>query len=160
MTITTITTTTTLFATASGLLVHIDTDAGFAACIGLAGLRLAHNADIAVGCHPYSVATAWISVALLPTLAPADIAEADEAMVADWASWADDVFALAAEDAMLSLASAAQVTGSVTDARLADEANVALAHDELDIAVRPLDIEGIRRVTRFAANQSSAAALA
>jgi hypothetical protein len=151
---------TTLFVTASGLLVHIDADAGFAACIGLAGLRLAHNADIAVGCHPYSVATAWITVALLPTLAPADITAADTAMVADWTSWADDVFSLAADDTSLSLASAAQMTGSVTDARLADEANVALAHDELDIAVRPLDLDGIRRVTRFAANQSSVAALA
>jgi hypothetical protein len=156
----TITTDTTLFVTASGLLVHIDTDAGFAACIGLAGLHLAHNADIAVGCHPYAVATAWIGVALLPTLAPADIAAADAAMVADWTSWADDVFALAADDASLSLASSAQLTGNVTDARSADEVNVALAHDELDIAVRPLDLDGIRRVTRFAANQSSVSALA
>jgi hypothetical protein len=157
----TITTATTLFATASGLLVHIDADAGQAACIGLAGLRLAHSADIAVGCHPYAVATAWIGVvALLPTLAPADIAEADAAMVADWAEWADDVFALAADDTSLSLASAAQMTGNVDNARFADEVNVALAHDELDIAVRPLDIDGIRRVTRFAANQSSVAALA
>jgi hypothetical protein len=156
----TVTTASPLFTTASGLLVHIDTDAGFAACIGLAGLRLAHDADIQAGCHPYSVATAWIGVALLPTLAPADIAEADAAMVADWASWADDVFALAADDTSLSLASAAQLTGNVTDARFAAEVNVALAHDELGIAVRSLDLDGIRRVTRFAANHSSVAALA
>jgi hypothetical protein len=156
----TVTTTADLFVTASGLLVHIDTDAGFAACIGLAGLRLAHNADIAVGCHPYSVATAWTAVALLPTLAPADLSEADAAMVADWAEWADDVFALHADDTLLSLASAAQLTGNVTDARFADEVNVQSAREDLDVAIRPLDLDGVRAVIRFASAQSSVMALA
>ena len=153
-------TTVSIFTAATGLLlVYLDTDSKFAAVITSPGLHSAHNADLGVGCHPYARATTWQPVSLLPTLVPAIIAEADEPIVADWCEWADDVFALYAEDQGKSLAECAQSTGNITDARFADEVNVALAREDLDIAVTTLDLDGIRAVTRFASAQSSVAAL-
>ena len=90
---TTTTTTRTIHTTASGLLVLIDEDTSMAAAITIDGLRLAHDAEIRIGCHPYASATAWTSTALLPTLAPATIDPADALMVEDWLDWCDDVFA-------------------------------------------------------------------
>ena len=119
-------------ATDTGLLIYIDADTGMAAAIGIDGLRLAHNADLAVGCHPYATASAWISNAMLPTLAPAMVNPADAAMVDDWIDWCDDVFERYAEHSgEESIASSAQQTGCISDARFADEVNLALAREEL-----------------------------
>lgn len=118
--------TSTIHATASGLLVYIDADTGMAACIGPAGLRLAHDAALTVGCHPYATATALTSAALLPTLTTATIAPADALMVEEWLDWCDDVFARYEEhSADESIASSAQQTGAITDARYIDEVNAA-----------------------------------
>ena len=122
------TATRTINATASGLLVFIDADLGMAACIGPAGLRLAHDAALAVGCHPYATATAWTSIALLPSLTTATITPADALMVEEWLDWCDEVFARYEEhSADESIASSAQQTGAITDARYIDEVNGAIA---------------------------------
>ncbi len=123
---TTTTATRTIHATDSGLLVLIDEDLGMAACIGPAGLRLAHDAEIRIGCHPYASATAWTPAALLPTLAPATIDPADELMIEDWLDWCDDVFARYEDNSSEeSIASSAQQTGAITEARYLDEVNAA-----------------------------------
>lgn len=143
------------------MLVYVNNDAGISASIFLHGLRTAHNADLGVGCHPYASATAWTSVSLLPTLAPVDISAEDLPIVEDYLEWCDDVFARYEEhSADESIASSAQQTGAITDARFADEVNVQLAREDLDIATRPLDLDGIRAVTRFATNHGSAVACA
>ena len=115
----------TIHATDSGLLVLIDEDTSMSAAITIDGLRLAHDAEIRIGCHPYAGATAWTSIALLPTLAPATIDPAD-ALIEDWADWCDDVFARYEErSGEESIASSAQQTGAITEARYLDEVNAA-----------------------------------
>ena len=123
-------TTRTIYTTyeTSGLLVYMDAKTMMAACIDIAGLRVAHAhaRDVAVGCHPYASATAWTSTALLPTLAPATIDPADALMVEDWLDWCDDVFARYEEHSgEESIASSAQQTGAITEARYLDEVNAA-----------------------------------
>lgn len=127
MTDTTATTATrTIHTTASGLLVLIDEDTSMSAAITIDGLRLAHDAEIRIGCHPYASATAWTSTALLPTLAPAIIDPADALMVEGWLDWCDDVFARYAEHSgEESIASSAQQTGAISDARYVAEVNAA-----------------------------------
>jgi len=123
---TTTTTTRTIHTTASGLLVLIDEDTSMAAAITIDGLRLAHDAEIRIGCHPYASATAWTSTALLPTLAPATIDPADALMIEDWADWCDNVFARYEErSGEESIASSAQQTGAITEARYLDDVNAA-----------------------------------
>ena len=120
------TTTRTIHATDSGLLVLIDEDTSMSAAITIDGLRLAHDAEIRIGCHPYASATAWTTAALLPTLAPATIDPADELMIEDWLDWCDDVFARYEENSgEESIASSAQQTGAITEARYLDEVNAA-----------------------------------
>ena len=112
--------------TAEGHLIYADDETGMAAALTLNGLRIAHAADITIGVHPYATATAWTPSALLPTLAPAFIDPADALMVEDWLDWCDDVFARYAEHhAEESIASSAQQTGAVTEARYLDEVNAA-----------------------------------
>ena len=60
---TTTTTTRTIYSTDSGLLMHIDAETCMAAAITIDGLRLAHDAEIRIGCHPYASATACPSSA-------------------------------------------------------------------------------------------------
>ena len=116
----------TINATAAGALVYIDADTRMAAALTMNGLRIAHAADITIGVHPYATATAWTPAAMLPTLAPAMIDPADALMVEDWLDWCDDVFARYAEHhAEESIASSAQQTGAVTEARYIDEVNAA-----------------------------------
>lgn len=147
-------------ATDTGLLVYIDADTGMAAAIGIDGLRLAHNADLAVGCHPYSAATWWHPIALLPTLAPAMVNPADAAMVDDWIDWCDDVFARYAEHSgEESIASSAQQTGCISDARFADEVNLALAREELaEVAATLPTLAAVRETTRHARSMARHAA--
>ena len=112
---------------ASDLLIYINHDTKFAACINRAGLLKAHDMDIAVGCHPYAMTTAWISVALLPTTTPAEVSAADGPITEDWLEWCDDVFAAYGDKrGGMSIASAAQETGVISDARFADEINASL----------------------------------
>ena len=124
---TTATATRTIHATASGLLVLIDEDTSMSAAITIDGLRLAHDAEIRIGCHPYASATAWTSTALLPTLTttgPDSIA--DQLMIEDWSDWCDNVFARYEEHSgEESIASSAQQTGAITEARYLDEVNAA-----------------------------------
>ncbi len=118
-------------ATDTGLLVYIDADTGMAAAITIDGLRLAHDAEIRIGCHPYASATAWTSTALLPTLAPATIDPADELMIEDWLDWCDDVFARYEErSGEESIASSAQQIGAITDVRHLAEVNETLAAEQ------------------------------
>ena len=125
-TTTTTTTTRTIHTTDSGLLVLIDEDTSMAAAITIDGLRLAHDAEIRIGCHPYASATAWTSIALLPTLATAFIDPADALMIEDWSDWCDNVFARYEErSGEESIASSAQQTGAITEARYLDEVNAA-----------------------------------
>ena len=147
-------------ATDTGLLVYIDADTGMAAAIGIDGLRLAHNADLAVGCHPYATASAWISNAMLPTLAPATIDPADELMIEDWSDWCDDVFERYAEHSgEESIASSAQQTGCISDARFADEVNLALAREELaEVAATLPTLAAVRETTRHARSMTRHAA--
>ena len=147
-------------ATDTGLLVYIDADTGMVAAIGIDGLRLAHNADLAVGCHPYSAATWWHPIALLPTLAPAMVNPADAAMVDDWIDWCDDVFARYAEHSgEESIASSAQQTGCSSDARFADEVNLALAREELaEVAATLPTLAAVRETTRHARSMTRHAA--
>ncbi len=113
-------------ATDTGLLVYIDADTGMCAGITIDGLRLAHDAEIRIGCHPYASATAWTSTALLPTLSPATIDPADALMIEDWSDWCDNVFARYEEHSgEESIASSAQQTGAITEARYLDEINAA-----------------------------------
>jgi len=120
------TATRTINATASGSLIYIDAETRMAAALTLNGLRIAHEADIALGVHPYATATAWTSRDMLPRLTPATIDPADALMVNDWCDWCDDVFARYAEHhAEESIASSAQQTGAVTEARYLDEVNAA-----------------------------------
>lgn len=123
---TTTTTTRTIHTTDSGLLILIDEDTSMSAAITIDGLRLAHDAEIRIGCHPYASATAWTPAALLPTLAPATIDPADALMIEDWADWCDNVFARYEErSGEESIASSAQQTGAITEARYLDEINAA-----------------------------------
>ena len=125
------TTTRTINATDSGLLVYIDAETQMAACIGIDGLSIAHARDLTVGVHPYATATAWTAKAMLPTLAPAMVNPADLLMVEDWIDWCDDVFARYAEHSDAeSIASSAQQTGAITDARYIDEVNATIAAEE------------------------------
>lgn len=128
------------------------------AAIGMDGLRLAHNADLAIGTHPYASATAWTPVALMPTLGPAMVSANDAPMVEDWMEWCDDVFARFAEHgAEESIASSAQQVGAITDARYCDEVNVALAREELTEAVEalPPNLAAIRETTRHARSMAA-----
>ena len=122
-------TTRTIYTTyeTSGLLVYMDAETMMAACIDIAGLRVAHARDVAVGCHQYATATAWTPIVLLPTLAtPAVMAPDDAPIAEDWLDWCDDVFARHAEHhAEESIASSAQQTGAITDTRYLDEVNAA-----------------------------------
>ena len=122
-------TTRTIYTTyeTSGLLVYMDAETMMAACITIDGLRLAHDAEIRIGCHPYASATAWTPIVLLPTLAtPAVMAPDDAPIAEDWLDWCDDVFARHAEHhAEESIASSAQQTGAITDTRYLDEINAA-----------------------------------
>ena len=147
-------------ATDTGLLVYIDADTGMCAGITIDGLRLAHNADLAVGCHPYARATTWIAEALQPVLAPAMVNPADAAMVDDWIEWCDDVFARYAElSGEESIASSAQQTGCISDARFADEVNLALAREELaEVAATLPTLAAVRETTRHARSMARHAA--
>jgi hypothetical protein len=128
---TTTTATRTIHATDSGLLVLIDEDTSMSAAITIDGLRLAHDAEIRIGCHPYASATAWTSIALLPTLATAFIDPADALMIEDWLDWCDDVFARYEDNSSEeSIASSAQQTGAITEARYLDEVNATIAAEQ------------------------------
>jgi hypothetical protein len=121
----------TIHTTASGLLIYIDADTGMAACVGIDGLRIAHARELAVGCHPYAIVTAWIGVDMLPTITEAPVNVAEDAVVLDWCDWCDDVFARYAEhSAEESIASSAQQAGAITSARYLDEINATLAAEE------------------------------
>ena len=117
----------TIANAASDMLIYVNRDTGFAACINRSGLLKAHDIDLAIGCHPYAMATAWVSVALLPTTAPVDVSAAEDPITEDWLEWCDDVFAAYADNhGAMSIASAAQDTGVISDARFADEVNASL----------------------------------
>jgi len=142
----------TVYATATGLLIYIDHETKMAACINPSGLRVAHDRDLAVGCHAYASPTAWVAVAMLPTHTVADISPDDAPIVADWCEWCDDVFARHAEhSAEESIASSAQQVGVITDARFCDEVNVTLAREELAEVTANLSALGaIRQTTDYA----------
>ena len=116
----------TIHTTANRTLIYCDSETRMSAAITRDGLHLAHAAEIRIGCHPYAGATAWTSTALLPTLSPATIDPADALMVEDWLDWCDDVFARYEErSGEESIASSAQQTGAITEARYLDEVNAA-----------------------------------
>ncbi len=121
----------TIHTTANGTLIYCDSETRMSAAITRDGLHLAHNAELAVGCHPYAGATAWTAIALLPTLASATTVPAEDLVVNDWLDWCDDVFARYAEcHAEESIASSAQQAGAITSARYLDEVNATLAAEE------------------------------
>lgn len=121
----------TIHTTANGTLIYCDSETRMSAAITRDGLHLAHNAELAVGCHPYAGATAWTAIALLPTLASATTVPAEDLVVNDWLDWCDDVFARYAEcHAEESIASSAQQTGAITSARYLDEINATIAAEE------------------------------
>lgn len=121
----------TIKMTPAGNLVYTDHDSHVSAVITVPGLRMAHDRDLAIGCHPYAAATAWVATVLLPRLSPAPITGNDAMIVADWCEWCDDVFArYAKHSAEESIASSAQQTGVITDARFCDEVNASLAEEE------------------------------
>ena len=142
------------------MLVYVNDDAGLSASIFLSALRTAHNADLGVGCHPYASATAWTSTTLLPTLAPVDISAEDMPSVEDYLDWCDDVFARYEEHSgEESIASSAQQTGCISDARFADEVNLALAREELaEVAATLPTLAAVRETTRHARSMTRHAA--
>ena len=121
----------TIHTTANGTLIYCDSETRMSAAITRDGLNLAHNAELAVGCHPYAGATAWTAIALLPTLAPATTVPAEDLVVNDWLDWCDDVFARYAEcHAEESIASSAQQTGAITSDRDLAKINASLAAED------------------------------
>jgi len=121
----------TIHTTANGTLIYCDSETRMSAAITRDGLHLAHNAELAVGCHPYAGATAWTAIALLPTLASATTVPAEDLVVNDWLDWCDDVFARYAEcHAEESIASSAQQTGAITSDRDLAKINASLAAED------------------------------
>ena len=107
-----------------------------------------------------ATASAWISNAMLPTLAPATIDPADELMIEDWSDWCDDVFERYEEHSgEESIASSAQQTGTISDALFADEVNLSLAREELaEVAATLPTLAAVRETTRHARSMARHAA--